>query len=78
MLLADATQSVPYVLYISSQQKLEFEFEKKLKIMLTICILQKYFNCISAFSWLSRGSRSKIPSSTSNLFAECPDTFRYL
>lgn len=58
MFLADAAQRVPYVLYISAQQKLQFEFEKNLKIILTICIPQKYFSCISTFSWLSR---SKIP-----------------
>lgn len=38
MFLANTTQSVPHVLYIIPHQKLEFEFEKNLKIMLTICI----------------------------------------
>lgn len=50
MFLADAAQRVPYVLYISARQKLQFEFEKNLKITLTICIPQKYFSCISTFS----------------------------
>lgn len=75
MFLADATQSAPYVLYVSSQQKLEFEFEKNLKMMLTICIPQKCLSCISTVSGLSRGSGSKLPSSTSNLFAKCSDVF---
>lgn len=75
---SDAAQSVPYVLYRSSPQKLQFEFEKNLKIMLTICIPQKHFSCLFTFSWLSRGSRRKFPSSTSNLFTECLDIFRYL
>lgn len=65
---SDAAQSVPYVLYSSSPQKLQFEFEKNLKIMLTICIPQKHFSCLSTFSWLSRGSRKEFPSSTSNFF----------
>lgn len=75
---SDAAQSVPSVLYSSSPQKLQFEFEKNLKIMLTICIPQKHFSCLSTFSWLSRGSRRKFPSPTSNLFAESSDIFRYL
>lgn len=53
MLLADATQSEPYVLYISSQQKLEFEFEKNLKNYVDNLhspeVLQLYFYIFMAF-----------------------------
>lgn len=53
MLLADATQSEPYVLYISFQQKLEFEFEKNLKNYVDNLhspeVLQLYFYIFMAF-----------------------------